>query len=100
IKTSTGPHVRPPTGPHTRPPPSGAYSQGGLDVELDSVALQLGASRKRGRTVAAAIFLGSVLLGLGVVWALTRAETPLPKGKVPATTESPPSTGTPPKTTP
>ncbi|HVE87185.1 MAG TPA: protein kinase, partial [Myxococcales bacterium] len=83
VKAPTGPHVRPPTGPHARPH-SGAFNQGAVEVvevETDPVGVPAAGQKKRGRAVPAAIFLGSVVLGLGVVWALTRAETPLPKGK-------------------
>ena len=86
----TGPHGRPPTGPYARPP-SGAFSQEAMDVELDSRALEMrddaAAGGKRGRVVPVAIFLGSVILGLLGVWAITRPAMPLPSGGKTGTTQ-------------
>src|SRR6185295_14972041 len=79
-KPPTGPHVRPPTGPHSRSS-SGAFSQLVVDVDAtDPVVPTTELPKRRARALQVAIFGGSVLLGLGVMWALTRPEAPMGRG--------------------
>ena len=95
-KPPTGPHVRPPTGPHSRPS-SSAFSQFEVDVDAtDPVVPTTALPKKRGRALQVAIFAGSVALGLGVMWALTRPEAPFSRGGKPQTGgPATPGTGSP-----
>jgi len=99
-KPPTGPHVRPPTGPHSRPP-SGAFGQLAVDVDAtDPVVPTTEFPKKRARALQVAIFGGSVLLGLGVMWAITRPEAPMGRGgKTPAGAQGQVTAGTTPGAT-
>jgi serine/threonine-protein kinase len=113
-KSPSGAHVaRPPTGPHLKPP-SGFYSRPAgaeVDVDMGSAARSQSmfaappAPSGTRKLIPVAIFLGSALLGLAVVWLLTREEKPLPGAQpgaaavatpVPPPTTSPAPTPTPP----
>jgi serine/threonine-protein kinase len=88
VKSPTGPHVRPPTGPHSRPP-SGAFSQGAVAAAQDGSQPMSPATRGRSKAVPVVLFIGSVALGLTIMWALSRGEAPLPRDKPPVVNGQP-----------